>query len=39
MEASEVRFLPPLLGISLRDEIRKNDTRKQLRTEQMVEEI
>jgi hypothetical protein len=39
IEALDMRFLWPLLDISLRSKVRSTDTRKQLGTEQMVEEI
>jgi hypothetical protein len=39
IEASAERFLRPLLGVSLGDEIRSTDIRKSLGTERMVEEI
>jgi hypothetical protein len=38
-EISEMRFVRSVLGVSLRDKMRSEDVRKQLNTEQMVEEI
>jgi hypothetical protein len=39
MEASQVKFLRPLLCVSLRKEIRSKDRSKQSGTERIVEEI